>query len=195
MALLAAWSAFAIVMCLLNAPVIAIGPAAFLIVLVLLIRAQTPAIRRLENMRRTTPITRRGVFIQPEIGLPPGFVLPSARLTPPESVPPLTSMPPTARESQQMAECVVEFCHDRAVAQRCCGNHYAAVRMFGALTGRCAHPRAVPVDLLVTGERVAWLCTDLECGTQLPLEWPAESGAGGRAMLAESLGIILGMRP
>jgi hypothetical protein len=39
----------------------------------------------------------------------------------------------------------------------------------GAVLGPCAHPGAVPVNLLVTGERVAWLCPG--CGRQLPAGW------------------------
>ena len=35
-----------------------------------------------------------------------------------------------------------------------------------AALGRCPHLAAVPVELLITGERVAWLCPD--CGSQLP---------------------------
>lgn len=38
-----------------------------------------------------------------------------------------------------------------------------------ALIGLCAHASAVPVDLLLTGERVAWICP--ECDTQLPAGW------------------------
>ncbi len=37
-----------------------------------------------------------------------------------------------------------------------------------AVFGPCAHD-AVPVELLDTGEIVAWLCT--ACGTQLPADW------------------------
>jgi hypothetical protein len=33
----------------------------------------------------------------------------------------------------------------------------------------CAHKNAVPVDLLVTGERVAWTCPD--CPARLPADW------------------------
>ena len=35
--------------------------------------------------------------------------------------------------------------------------------------GGCAHLNAVPVDLLVTGERVAWVCPD--CPAELPAGW------------------------
>jgi hypothetical protein len=38
-----------------------------------------------------------------------------------------------------------------------------------AILGPCAHPDAIPVDLLLTGETVAWLCP--ACGTQLPAGW------------------------
>jgi hypothetical protein len=38
-----------------------------------------------------------------------------------------------------------------------------------AMFGLCAHPDAVPVDLLVTGETVAWLCP--QCDTRLPAGW------------------------
>jgi hypothetical protein len=38
-----------------------------------------------------------------------------------------------------------------------------------AALGPCAHPDAVPVDLLVTGERVAWVCPG--CGSDLPAAW------------------------
>ena len=38
-----------------------------------------------------------------------------------------------------------------------------------AMLGSCAHAGAVPVDLLLTGEIVAWLCPD--CGRQLPAGW------------------------
>jgi hypothetical protein len=42
----------------------------------------------------------------------------------------------------------------------------------------CAHRDAVPVDLLLTGERVAWLCD--ACGEQLPADWhPATTTGGG----------------
>jgi hypothetical protein len=44
----------------------------------------------------------------------------------------------------------------------------ANARLQAAL-GPCAHPNAVPVEALVTGERVAALCPD--CDTQLPAEW------------------------
>jgi hypothetical protein len=37
-----------------------------------------------------------------------------------------------------------------------------------AAFGPCAHPDAVPVDLL-TGEIVAWLCPD--CGRRLQARW------------------------
>lgn len=37
------------------------------------------------------------------------------------------------------------------------------------LLGPCAHTGAVPVDSLVTGERLAWLC--VKCDAQLPAEW------------------------
>lgn len=45
----------------------------------------------------------------------------------------------------------------------------AGFARLGAALGPCAHAGAVPVDLLVTGERVAWLCPG--CGTQLPAGW------------------------
>lgn len=38
-----------------------------------------------------------------------------------------------------------------------------------AILGPCAHPDAVPVELLLTGEVVAWLCPC--CGRQLPAGW------------------------
>ena len=38
-----------------------------------------------------------------------------------------------------------------------------------ATLGPCAHQGAEPVDLLVTGERVAWVCP--ECGAELPAGW------------------------
>jgi hypothetical protein len=38
-----------------------------------------------------------------------------------------------------------------------------------AALGPCAHPDAVPVELLLTGERVAWLCPG--CDTQLPADY------------------------
>ncbi len=38
-----------------------------------------------------------------------------------------------------------------------------------AAVGPCAHAAAEPVDLLLTGETVAWLC--LGCGRQLPAGW------------------------
>ena len=44
----------------------------------------------------------------------------------------------------------------------------AAARLQAAF-GPCAHPGAVPVDLLLTGEVVAWLCPD--CGQRLPAGW------------------------
>jgi hypothetical protein len=49
----------------------------------------------------------------------------------------------------------------------------AGMARLGAALGSCAHANAVPVDLLVTGETVAWLCPD--CGAGLPAEWaPAQ---------------------
>jgi hypothetical protein len=42
-------------------------------------------------------------------------------------------------------------------------------------TRLCAHGAAVPVDLLATGERVAWLCPDCDC--QLPADWEAAATA------------------
>lgn len=39
----------------------------------------------------------------------------------------------------------------------------------GAILGPCNHPDAVPVELLLTGEVVAWLCPD--CDRQLPAGW------------------------
>jgi hypothetical protein len=39
----------------------------------------------------------------------------------------------------------------------------------GAVLGPCAHKDAEPVDLLVTGERVAWTCP--ECPAKLPADW------------------------
>jgi len=46
----------------------------------------------------------------------------------------------------------------------------------------CAHRDAVPVDLLLTGERVAWLCE--ACGEQLLAGWqpPAPTATGGITM-------------
>jgi hypothetical protein len=44
----------------------------------------------------------------------------------------------------------------------------AGARLVAAF-GPCAHPEAVPVDLPVTKERVAWLCP--QCDAQLPGEW------------------------
>lgn len=44
----------------------------------------------------------------------------------------------------------------------------AGARMVAAL-GPCAHPDAVPVQLQMTDEVVAWLCP--ACSTQLPAEW------------------------
>lgn len=42
----------------------------------------------------------------------------------------------------------------------------------------CSHPDAEPVDLLLTGERVAWVCPD--CNAELPAGWiPQAKGAGG----------------
>jgi hypothetical protein len=38
-----------------------------------------------------------------------------------------------------------------------------------AASGPCAHRDAEPVDLLVTGERVAWTCPD--CPAELPADW------------------------
>lgn len=38
-----------------------------------------------------------------------------------------------------------------------------------ATLGPCAHQGAEPVDLLVTGERVAWVCP--KCGAELPADW------------------------
>ena len=38
-----------------------------------------------------------------------------------------------------------------------------------AVFGLCAHADAEPVDLLITGERVAWVCP--ECGAELPAGW------------------------
>ena len=37
------------------------------------------------------------------------------------------------------------------------------------LPGPCAHTGAVPVDLALTGETVAWLCP--RCDAQLPADW------------------------
>lgn len=44
-----------------------------------------------------------------------------------------------------------------------------AAANLGVLIGPCAHNGAVPVDLLLTGETVAWLCP--ECDAQLPAGW------------------------
>lgn len=38
----------------------------------------------------------------------------------------------------------------------------------GAIMGPCSHADAEPVDLLLTGERVAWVCP---CGAELPADW------------------------
>jgi hypothetical protein len=38
-----------------------------------------------------------------------------------------------------------------------------------ALFGQCTHPRALPVEAILTGDRVAWLCPD--CDVQLPADW------------------------
>jgi hypothetical protein len=45
----------------------------------------------------------------------------------------------------------------------------AGMARLASALGGCAHPDAEPVDLLVTGEAVAWWCEG--CGTQLPAEW------------------------
>jgi hypothetical protein len=49
------------------------------------------------------------------------------------------------------------------------GTRYA--RTGDRITRLCGHDGAVPVDLLLTGERVAWLCE--ACGEQLPADWGA----------------------
>ncbi len=82
---------------------------------------------------------RRGAFIQPEVELPPGFTLPSVALIPP------------AAGMTTMADVGVGFAR------------------LSAVLGPCAHPGAVPVDLLLTGETVAWLCPG--CDVQLPPGW------------------------
>jgi hypothetical protein len=54
-----------------------------------------------------------------------------------------------------------------------------AVRAIRENTQRsCLHPDAKPVDLLLTGERVAWICPD--CNAELPAGWtPQTTGTGG----------------
>lgn len=44
-----------------------------------------------------------------------------------------------------------------------------AMANLAAVLGPCAHPGAVPVELLDDGDVVAWLCP--ACDTQLPAEW------------------------
>lgn len=44
----------------------------------------------------------------------------------------------------------------------------AAARLKAAL-GPCAHPNAVPVELLLGGEIIAWLCPS--CDAQLSARW------------------------
>lgn len=57
----------------------------------------------------------------------------------------------------------------------------------GTTLGACAHRAAVPVDLLLTGERVAWLCP--ECNVQLPAGWSAVSyGDVARCWVEEAQG-------
>lgn len=45
----------------------------------------------------------------------------------------------------------------------------AGLPLLASAMGGCAHRNAVPVDLLVTGERVAWVCPD--CPAELPAGW------------------------
>ncbi len=48
-------------------------------------------------------------------------------------------------------------------------NRLATIGHEGAVAPACSHRKAVPVDLLLTGERVAWLCPD--CDAQLAADW------------------------
>lgn len=45
-----------------------------------------------------------------------------------------------------------------------------------AVLGPCSHVNAEPVELLLTGERVAWLCP--ECEERLPAGWQPATGDG-----------------
>ena len=113
-------------------------------VLVLLgVRRQARHARRI---RRVWPC----VSIQPEVGLPPGFVPPSATLTPPASNPPMSAL--TVLMSRA------------GITVLSLDGHLA----------RCTHPDVVPVDQpdVIGGARVAWLCANAECGAQLPADWP-----------------------
>jgi hypothetical protein len=53
-----------------------------------------------------------------------------------------------------------------------------AAQAVRAKLASCAHSNAQPVDLLLTGERVAWICPD--CNAELPAGWtPQATGTGG----------------
>lgn len=89
--------------------------------------------------------------------------------------------------------CVVEFCHDPAVARGCCLKHYSALRMHGTVTvrppvagvsmadvavgmtrlasalGGCAHADAERVIPSGSTETVGWICPG--CDADLPAGW------------------------
>lgn len=115
----------------------------------------------------------RGTHMLPPVMVPPGFVPPSAVIAAPQ-------------------ERVVAWVHlgNTAPSRRVGTTGWSASGMgpppsaravdvpgellghfFLPVAGPCAHPGAVPVELLLTGEIVAWLCPG--CDQSLPSEWAA----------------------
>jgi hypothetical protein len=73
----------------------------------------------------------------------------------PASKPPMSALPPAVTLPVTSATTMAGF--------------EAGIARLTASLGGCAHPNAEPVDLLVTGERVAWTCPD--CPAELPADW------------------------
>ncbi len=122
----------------------------------------------------------------------------------PESVPPLQAMPPAPSSgSYGLGQIPAEHQHPRHPGGVTWEPVYTAdsakpamwvaggvIRTPEDLRPPCPHDRTEPVDLLVTGERVAELC--LDCDTRLPPEQACpRCGAGCRAQVSELLNDVV----
>jgi hypothetical protein len=80
----------------------------------------------------------------------------AVRATPaPASKPPMSALPPARTLPVTGMTTMADFA--------------AGVARLSAAAAVCAHPDAEPVNLLVTGETVAWVCPD--CPAELPAGW------------------------
>ena len=136
-----------------SVPALAALMAFMFVVAVLLSRYHSRAIRRLEDRRRVWPAPRVPclTFMQPEGDLAPGFML-------------MSLAPASAAASDIGRAFGAGLLAGTSMADVAVG-----MARLSAAAGPCAHSGAVPVNLLVTGETVAWLCPG--CDSELPAGW------------------------